>query len=558
VAIRQRTGTKRLRVGILLAGTMLAAAVPCALLAQTSGPEGREATFDKEMFLEPIEDLPGLGDPDGEIITGAVPAPASPRLAPTAPAREPRYRSPPGSGAGETGSGFDSLNRKKKQPAKPGEQKHPVSLGAPAAQARPPVARPQRVRPPVSAAFAGTAAGQPLRRRLPGPEPDAFGPVGVYAGSFLTKSAVELRGGYDTNPGRFVTPRGSAFYTVAPELLIASDWSRHSLIADLRGAFTGYGSTFPLSSGVPGPENLDRPEFFGVLRGRIDVNRDNRIIGELRSRIATDNPGSPNLQVGLVQYPLAFSNGITVGYEQDIGRLRWSAAGTADRTTYQSSLLTDGTRASNADRAYSQYGGVGRVGYDLSPGLQPFVEVEGDTRVHDAATDRNGYLRNSSGGYIKVGSTFELSRLLTGEAAVGYVRRSYDDPRLRDISAFLTSASLVWVPSALTTVRLIATSSVDETTLPGVSGVMSRTYVAQVDHDFRRWLTGTVRFAFGTADYDGAVRSDKNYSAGIDVTYKLSRTVHIKGSIRHDWLRSNLPNVDSEATIVMLGVRLQR
>ena len=33
--------------------------------------------------------------------------------------------------------------------------------------------------------------------------------------------------------------------------------------------------------------------------------------------------------------------------------------------------------------------------------------------------DRNGYQRNSSGGYGQGGTTFEFSRILTGELAIG-------------------------------------------------------------------------------------------------------------------------------------------
>jgi len=36
------------------------------------------------------------------------------------------------------------------------------------------------------------------------------------------------------------------------------------------------------------------------------------------------------------------------------------------------------------------------------------------------------------------------------------------------------------------------------TTLPGVSGVLTNTYTAEVDHDFRRWLTAVGRFTYGT------------------------------------------------------------
>ena len=114
----------------------------------------------------------------------------------------------------------------------------------------------------------------------------------------------------------------------------------------------------------------------------------------------------------------------------------------------------------------------------------------------------------------------------------------------------------MWTATGLTTVRFAAASSIDETTLPGVSGSLSRDYSVQIDHAFRRWLIGTARFGYGTASYD--TRQDKRYFAQADLIYKLTRTFAIKGSVRHDWLVSNDSGADSNQTIVMLGVRVQR
>ena len=48
-----------------------------------------------------------------------------------------------------------------------------------------------------------------------------------------------------------------------------------------------------------------------------------------------------------------------------------------------------------------------------------------------------------------------------------------------------------------------ATTSIDETTLPGVSGVLTHIYTAEVDHDFRRWLTGIGKFTWGSQRLSG-------------------------------------------------------
>jgi len=225
--------------------------------------------------------------------------------------------------------------------------------------------------------------------------------------------------------------------------------------------------------------NLNRPDFTGHVDGRLDVTRDTRLLAQTRLLVATDNPGSPNVQAGLAKFPVYATFGGTFGVDQNFNRLQLSAGATVDRTVYQNSLLTDGTVTSNDDRNYNQFGGLGRVSYDLIPGLKPFGEIVGNTRSHDLLVDRNGYQRNSNGGSVRAGTSFEFSRLLTGEVAVGWAARTYEDPRLLPLQGLLTSASLVWTATPLTTAKFLATTSIDETTIPGVSGVLTHSYTAE-------------------------------------------------------------------------------
>jgi hypothetical protein len=510
-----------------------------------------------------------------------------PPPAPPAPSRLgaiPTYGTPAASGASITG--YDSLGRKKKAAKAKAGAAPPNSkalLGAvgpsgttpltnnatlPPVSSGPVASTPPKLAPPpsstanaapVSASLAGGVPGQPPRRRLK-VDDDPFGAVGIYYGSFLSKAAVELSGGYDTNPARVSPAKGSAFYIISPELLIASNWERHSLTADLRGSYTGFGSTFPadISASSGAPTTLDRPDFTGKIDGRIDVTRETRINTELRLRLATDNPGSPNIQAGLARYPIYATAGTMLGVDQDFNRLNIALNGTVDHTSYQWSKLNDGSTTSNDDRDFTQYGGIARASYDWRPGVKPFVEAGIDTRVHDQTIDRFGFQRDSDGNYVKAGSSFELSRLITGEAAVGWSTRSYQDPRLERISGLLTSASLVWTVTPLTTAKFIATSSIDESPLPGVAGVLTHDYTWQVEHAFRRWLIGTARFGYGTSDYEGLGRFDNRYTASADLVYKLNRTFQIKGQLRHDWLDSNLPGASTQATVITLGVRVQQ
>ena len=489
------------------------------------------------------------------------------RPAPSRIGQIPKYGLPAASGAAN--SGYNSLNRKRKKPKfYPGQAKPkpPVGPGSPP----PPIASNTRLRlsippsesahkTPIAPAMAGTVVGQPPRKRLK-VDDDPFGAVGDYAGSFLIKSAVEFSGGYDTNPGRLAAAQAKPFYVIAPEFVAFSDWERHALVADLRGSFTGYTSNLaPNPDGTPlsAPLDIDRPSFIGHVDGRLDVSRDTRLTGQGRLFVSTDNPGSPNVQAGLARYPIYTTLGGTVGVDQSFNRLQVSAGATVDRTDYTNSKLTDGTSSTNDDRNLSQYGGVGRVSYELRPGLKPFVEVQGDSRVHDLRLDRSGFARNSAGGYVKGGTSFEFSRLLTGEIGVGYAAREYVDPRLNRLEGLLVSSSLVWTATPLTTAKFYSDTTITETTLPGTSGVLTHIYTVEVDHDFRRWLTAIGKFTWGELDYQGNPRRDKIYTVSGEAIYKMNRNVWLRGTLRRDWLESNLPGNSTASTVVMLGVRLQ-
>src|SRR5882757_9066087 len=332
-------------------GTILRAALPCLVLIALRGTAAQAQTVTPDLFSPtrssqisaPDSPLRRTGaeanDKTGDAANDARLRDKD-RMAPSRIGQIPRYGLPAASGA--SSSGYDSLNRKLKKPKYyPGQAKPkpspgpgtpaPVLSNAPLRLSIPPSQSANKA--PIPPAMAGTVVGQPVRKRLK-IDDDPFGAVGDYAGSFLIKSAVELRGGYNTNPGRTAVPKGSPLYVIAPEFLAVSDWERHALVADLRGSFTGYTNTFPPVDGVvsSAPTDVDLPDFTGHVDGRLDVSRDTRLLGELRLRVATDNPGSPNVQAGLARFPIYTTLGGTVGFDQRFNRLLVSAGATVDRT----------------------------------------------------------------------------------------------------------------------------------------------------------------------------------------------------------------------------------
>jgi len=568
-------------------GALMVALAAMHAAAQTRGPlPGMRSTID--------------GDADQGSLVRRGKKQTNTSANPTPVGQVPTFTVPPGRGAGETG--FDSTNARRKQKTRPiagtsrtdapaaptqllpsetmrSSQKSDKKEGqsssgaqsssndktkqkkaAPGdkpqraqASTRPP--RPDPSQPLLSRAqrLEAQLNSQPppipialLRKRLI-VEEDPYASLGIRAGAFLLRPAIETSAGYDSNPARTQGGRGSAFVKVAPELAVRSDWLRHELNADIRGSYTAYEAT---------PEE-NRPFLDARVGGRIDVIEGTRVDLEGRLLVSTDNPGSPNLQAGLAKLPIFTTIGGSAGVAQRFNRFELAVKGSADRTEYQDSVLTDGTTVSNAGRNYNQVGAQLRGSYELNPGLKPFAQVDVDTRVYDLPIDAGGVPRDSDGISGRVGATFDMPRRLTGEIAIGYLTRTYKDPTLPNLEGMLLDASLIWVATGLTTVKLNTKTTAAESTLPGVAGVLSQDYSLQVDHAFRRWLIGTARIAYGNDDYVGSIRDDHRYSASAGIIYKLTRAWQIKGELRQEWLKSNLPGNDYTASIAQVGLRWQ-
>ena len=380
---------------------------------------------------------------------------------------------------------------------------------------------------------------------------DPYEALGIKAGSFLILPAVELSAGYNTNPQSAPGGPGSLYFVVAPELHVRSDWSSNSLTADITGSYTDY----PDNSFQP---SLNVPYVNAKVDGTLDVTRYTQILLEGRTIVSTDNPGSPNIQAGLATLPINTTVGGTLGVAEEFGRFDVSLKGTLDRSMYSNAQLTDGESANYDYRNFDQYAGILRVGYEIDPGLKPFVEVDEDTRIHDLAVDNFGEDRNSNGSSAKLGADLNLFGSLTGEIAVGYMERDYHDPTLPNISGMTLDGALLWQATALTTAKFAAQSSVTESTVQGVSGEFSRVFSLEVDHALRSWLIANAQVGYEYDEYVGLGRDDNHYFAATGLTYKLNRELQLRGEVRQDWLTSNVSGVAYTATTYLLTMRLQR
>ena len=385
-------------------------------------------------------------------------------------------------------------------------------------------------------------------RKRPVLEEDPFAPVGLRIGSVRLFPVVGQSIGYDTNPNRTqLLRKPSLLSQTEGELGVQSDWSRHELTGFLRGAYNEY----------PSNEAANRPEGAGRVGLRLDATRDTQLDAEGHYQIDTQRPGNPNLGVAVRERPVVFTEGASAGITQRFNRVLVGVRATVDRADYDNAQLLNGTILNQADRNLTSYGTKLRVGYEIQPGFVPFVEGFADTRQYDRRVDSAGYRRSSDGAGARLGTTFEITRLLTGEVSGGFVDRRYQDPRLADLIAPVADLSLSYAWTPLTTIRATASAAVDETTIPGANGIRSIKGGFEVSHAVRRDVTLTAGVTAADYEYQGVSINERSIGAIVRADWRLNRNVTLRASYAHDNLRSSVAGASYASNVFLLGLRLQ-
>ncbi len=393
----------------------------------------------------------------------------------------------------------------------------------------------------------------PIRPRRPLVELDPFAPTGVRVGELRLLPYVETSAGYETNPNqvsRGIKP--SAVLRASGGVDVQSDLPTNSLTASLRGGY----SEFPSNS------NANRPDASGVVDGRLDVTRNDIVTLEGRFAVATQTPGSPLLAVPnsafIVTRPLIVSEGATLGAAHRFNRLVLDLRSTFDRVQYGDALQSDGSTFRYSQDNYNDLGIVGRASYELTPEIVPFAEAGFDARVRDDAIDTSGFRRDSDGVVARAGSSFQLSRIITGTLSAGYGDRRYADPRLGNLRAPTVDGSIVYAVTPLTTLTLRANTSFSETTLAGASGAISRLVSLEIAHVFFRNFTVSGIAAYQPNQYQGVSVHEAFTQFTLKAAYNVAREVQLVASASRQNLSSTLVGNSFEDAIFLVGLRLQR
>ncbi len=390
---------------------------------------------------------------------------------------------------------------------------------------------------------------QPLR---PKADLTPFDAVGVGVGSLRLYPYVETATGYDSNPNLLNTDvKGSPYIYGETGLKVQSDWSQSSVAADLHGGYYDY-LTDPTAN---------QPNASGTITGRIDVTRQSQINLQTTFSLTEGTPGSPLLSVPnavfVTSRPLYASIGQTLGFTQQFNRLSVSINSAFAHYFFGNATQSDGTVLQLALNNYNAYSLAGRISYELTPALIPYVQVTGTRNQYDSAEDVDGFDRSSNGVLAQVGTTYEVTRLLTGDISVGYDQRFYADPRLPVARAPTVNASLIYDATPLTTLTFTAATDVGETTLANSSAVVAHTLSLKISHDLLRNLTLAATGTYQINNYIGQPEIDQFYSGLFEADYHMTRSIMITGSYKYQRYTSTAGFTNYIDHVFLAGLKFQ-
>ncbi|MCP8894251.1 outer membrane beta-barrel protein [Shinella daejeonensis] len=330
--------------------------------------------------------------------------------------------------------------------------------------------------------------------------------------------------------------------------VLTSDWSRHQLTVDADGVYErnlgGTGET--------------QPEFRLGADLRLDLSHDTiaNITGGYRfNRESSTDPNAvsgASAQSGVQ----TLTGGARV--TRDFGLIRGTAGLDLERQIYGSAKLSDGSRLSLADRNRTEATLTGRIGYELSPALIPYLEASAGRSFYDRRADSLGYERSATllGG--RGGVEIDLGEKLRGDLGIGYKQAHFEDHRLSAIETLALDGSLAWSPQRGTDLRLGFRTEIEPSTAGGESGYVAYETNAELTHQLRDNLVATLMGAYTLRDMPSASGSDQNvYRVGAGLAWDLNRWLAMTGDVSYE-VTTQSGAADSRITRAGIGLVLRR
>lgn len=376
-------------------------------------------------------------------------------------------------------------------------------------------------------------------------------------GSFQLYPEVTLSGFYDSNVYYTNNNRISDFAAIlSPAVWLLSNWREHALNFSAGADLTRYRDQTA--------ENTD--DWRVSAEGRYDFNLDTNVYGGARAFQSHEDRESPEARNGLK--PTVYTGQRYYGgvFRQQ-GPWSFRVGGTALRLNYDDVQFETSSGAvaiiNNDDRDRWQFTGGVRVGYELSPRVEPFAQLAVDDRRYRYVPDDLGYDKNSGGYRALAGVRLNYPNVLKLDAFAGWLDQRYVDPAFKDVSAPAFGAALVWRITDRWTMNAFVDRTIEETTVLQVDATSGTVTPASsflntfgglsLGYRFTDRLFGAVEASYSRADYQGIDRVDNYQGAGGSLTYRVAKMLYVQPLYQYRGLDSSIPGENYSKNLVFLN-----
>jgi hypothetical protein len=371
---------------------------------------------------------------------------------------------------------------------------------------------------------------------------------GIPIGTFVLRPSVTQSINTETTKDGN-TRQQRAFLETDAAATLTSDWGRHQLSVTSEGAW---------QRNISG-EGEEQPSF--KINGDLRLDLSSETVAHLTGgyNFYREDTDDPNAIAGATQQSdvQEFSAGASI--QRDFGILRSTTALALTRSVYSDATLANGTTVTLSDRNQTTGTLRGRVGYELSPALIPFIEATIGRTLYDETRDSAGYERSGHSYGAKAGVEVDLGEKLKGEVGVGYEMADFEDSRLSSIDTATLDASLLWSPIRGTDVNLDLQTSIQPSTTAGESGYVSHALTTTVTQQLRDNLVGTMIGGVTWRDYpsDSTINDELVYTAATGLTWNINRYLDLTSTLGYE-LTARKEGPDSQQWRAGVGLKLKR
>jgi len=403
--------------------------------------------------------------------------------------------------------------------------------GTARAQVAQPVSVPDLTQPVLAPEFV------PIDQR-PHPEYDS---PGLHYGGFILNPSLDVSEEYNSNIYGLPIVRSDFITTLTPAIDVTSTWGSDAF---------GLHAETDIAKHMEFIRD-DTTNAIFQANGRLDIFHDQTLALQAGYQALHEDRSSPDSiaqaqEVGagaLALNPTPFSvlNG-QFDYVYSPSRMGFELIGNINKYAFSNVQTAANGLVINSDQNREEYTLTPRVSYSFDANYKLFVQATGDIRTYDTARDASpDHFKRSSSGYgIAIGNSFDIDRVITGQFYVGYQSQDYDDRRLSSLNGVAFGGSVLWNITELTSLKLTATRSTQETILRGASGLFDTTVEASVQHEFLRNVLLSLGVTLDDGDYKGIRQTDDTYGINAAVRWKINRNLTAGAAVNYTKRSSNI------------------